>query len=632
MIVGTAGHIDHGKTTLVRALTGVDTDRLPEEKTRGITIDLGYAFMDVRGQDSTAARIGFIDVPGHERLVHTMLAGATGIDLALLLIAADDGIMPQTQEHLAALSLLGIAHGAAVITKIDRVDAARVEEVCGRTTQLLAPTALAGAPVMTVSSHTGQGIEALKTWLQAAALSHVRHDNGKQAFRLAVDRSFSLDGVGTVATGTVHRGTVCIGDELMVVPHGQPISVRVRSLHAQNQSVARACAGQRCAVGLAGIARDALVRGQWLVAPAVALQTQRLDARVQLWQAEARPLRSGTPVHVHIGAASMQGTVVVLSEGDALSAGAHADVQLMLHSPCAAWRGDRVVLRDASASRTIAGGIVLDPCALARYRRTAQRLQQLQALGLDDAAARRAALLAASPLGLDLQWVSRMAGEHAIPAQLEGWDIAPVHAQKLQAAALTALEQYHQQHPDEAGPDAARLRRMCAPRVAGPLWQTLLQEWVAQGCVSRSGASIHLPSHAVRLSEVETRIAQKCLPLMQAAGFEGAWVRDLARDTGEPEPVLRVTLARIAKRGDAHQVVKDLFYTEHNAQRLAALVRQVAVQQGDVTAAAFRDATQLGRKRAIQVLEYFDRIGLLRRLGDVHRVRLDTQLFKDVPL
>ena len=317
MIVGTAGHIDHGKTTLVHALTGVDTDRLPEEKRRGISIELGYAFLDVPPGDDGGAveRIGFIDVPGHERLVRTMIAGATGIDHALLLVAADDGVMPQTREHLAVLSLLGLNRGTVVITKADRADAARLADVRAQVDALLADSTLRDAPVMTVSAHTGAGIAELREHLIASARRSHRPAQAGQAFRLAIDRAFTLDGVGTVVTGTIHAGTVSVGDELALVPGADRDPVRVRSLHAQNRPVQQARAGQRCAVALAGVARDDIERGWWLVTPRAASTSDRIDALLALWPGEARALRSGTAVQVHLGAASVPGTVAVL-DGD----------------------------------------------------------------------------------------------------------------------------------------------------------------------------------------------------------------------------------------------------------------------------------------------------------------------------
>ena len=633
MIVGTAGHIDHGKTTLVRALTGVDTDRLPEEKQRGISIELGYAFLAVPDSDQ---RIGFIDVPGHERLVHTMLAGATGIDFALLLVAADDGVMPQTREHLAVLSLLGLARGAVAVTKIDRVDDARVRAVRAEAAALLEGTPLGGAPVLPLSAQRGDGLVELREQLFSAARATRRAVGDGAAFRLAVDRAFTLDGVGTVATGTVHAGTVAVGDELCLVP-GEA-RARVRSLHAQNRPVTQAQAGQRCAVALAGIARDAVPRGHWLVAPAAAQASARLDATLTVWQAEPRALRSGMPVHVHIGAAAVLGTLALL-DVDALAPGASGRVQLVLHTPLGAWHGDRVVLRDASASRTIAGGRVLDPGAPARYRRTPQRLAELDALTRPDGAAQLAALLAVAPHGIDLRRFAAAQGR-ALAAVTDGtlrqhdahgdWALGASHADAARVGVLATLAAFHARAPDELGPDAARLRRLALPRLAEPLWQALLADLRQRGAVALRGAFVHLPEHGVLLSAIEERVAQKVAPLLSPSNLEGHWARELARDSGEPEPMLRTTLTRLARRGDLHQVVRDLFYPRAAMARLAGLARAVAAEhEGVVTAAHFRDATQLGRKRAIQILEHFDRIGLLRRIGDLHRLRADSTLFQD---
>jgi selenocysteine-specific elongation factor len=636
MIVGTAGHIDHGKTTLVKALTGVDTDRLPEEKKRGISIELGYAFLDT----PAGARIGFIDVPGHERLVHTMLAGASGIDHALLLLAADDGVMPQTREHLAVLALLGVPGATVVVTKADRADAVRCEAVAAEAQALLAPTALAGSPVFTVSAATGQGLAALRERLLAVAAAHARPHDDDAAFRLAVDRVFTVEGTGTVVTGTVHAGRVTLGDELALTPGGEAIGrIRVRGVHAQNRAVDEARGGVRCALALAGVAKEAIRRGQWLVTPAAAVATARLDARVLLWPEEARALRAGTPVHVHIGAEATTGTVALLDAGEGLAPGASTRVQLVLRAPVGAWRGDRVVLRDAAASRTLAGGTVLDPHAPARYRRTPQRLAELDACEVPGPQARLQAALAVAPGGLDLARWRAAEGRLRTAALPAGRLVAmhegePAHALgSAQAEAAreqvrTVLAEFHARQPEELGPDASRLRRLALPRLGEALWRALLAELVAAGQVQQRGACLHLPEHGVRLSAVDERIAQKIAPHLACAAFEGVWARDLARDTGESEPLLRVTVARLAQRGEVHQVVRDLVYSEAVMFALAQRAREVAAAHaGEVTAARFRDATGLGRKRAIQILEYFDRVGLLRRVGDVHRLRTDTALF-----
>ncbi|MEO8524036.1 MAG: selenocysteine-specific translation elongation factor [Caldimonas sp.] len=658
MIVGTAGHIDHGKTTLVRALTGVDTDRLPEEKKRGISIELGYAFLDAPGASGVGGeRIGFIDVPGHERLVSTMLSGATGIDYALLLIAADDGVMPQTREHLAVLSLLGVSRGAVVVTKADRVDDARIAEVCRAARELTAATPLEGVPLAVVSATGGAGVSALRDLLvDAAHATSTARDVGA-GFRLAVDRVFSLAGAGTVVTGSAHGGSVAIGDVLRLVPGTRSLEARVRSIHAQNAAVDRAVAGQRVALGLVGIEKDAIARGDWLVEPAIALETDRLDARVEVWRGEGRALRSGCVVHVHIGASDTLASVAVLDvDGDAgsdiIEPGQSGRIQLVLRRKIAAWRGDRVVLRDASATRTIAGGTVLDPFAPARYRRTPARLAMLDAARHESPGFRLAAALAASPEGLDLEsW--RRAEAQALPETIEAvdteassrnvarlpkggllarrgetlWALGATSVALWQGKLIEALEIFHRQHPDEPGPDAARLRRLVAPRMAEPLWRAVLDAAIGAGTVLQRGGHLMLPGHLARLSAAEQRIADKLLPRLLEGGFDPPWVRNLAADAHEPEAVVRAALARVAQRGELHQVVKDLYYPPPTLARAAAMVREIASRDGDVSAAAFRDASGLGRKRAIQIVEYFDRVGLLRRVGDVHRLRADCDLF-----
>jgi len=655
MIVGTAGHIDHGKTTLVRALTGVDTDRLPEEKARGISIELGYAYLDAPGVDAGGApppeRIGFIDAPGHERLVHTMLAGATGIDFCLLLVAADDGVMPQTREHLAVCSLLGLTRGAVVISKADRADAARLEQVRADIAALLQGTPLAGAPVFPVSAHSGAGMAALRAFLFDTARAMPRRSASGLAFRLAIDRVFTLAGIGTVAAGTIHTGQIAVGDEITLAPAPSAPALlgRVRSLHAQNRAVTQAQAGQRCAVALAGIGREQVARGQWLVARGSDIATSRLDAELTLWHDEPNALRSGTPVHVHVGAASVMGAVAVLHRLDTAAGGPPASesslppggaalVQLVLREPIAAWHGDRMVLRDNSARRTLAGGRVLDPFAPTRYRRTPQRLAELAAWRQPGAAARLAGLIAAAPFGLSLrEWsVAEGLPDGMCPAlpgdalRADGgaqgaWALGGPQCAALRDAVIQTLAAFHEREPDTLGPDASRLRRLAAPRLPQALWAASL---AAQARIVQTGAFVHLPEHGLRLSANDQRLAQKMAPWMAAAGFEGAWVRDLAKNASESEALLRAAAARLAQCGELHQIVKDLYYAPETIIRLAAILRGLAAAcGGEVMAGRFRDETGLGRKRAIQLLEYFDRVGLLRRVGDAHRLRSDTNLF-----
>ncbi|WP_312807913.1 selenocysteine-specific translation elongation factor, partial [Comamonas sp.] len=373
MIIGTAGHIDHGKTTLVRALTGVETDRLKEEKARGISIELGYAYTPLANGDV----LGIIDVPGHEKFVHTMAAGAVGIDHALLVVAADDGVMPQTLEHLEILQLLGIRQGTVALTKVDRVPRARINEVRDEISAILARSNLADAPIFETAAALPDdpGVWALRQHLHQQAQAMPPRTQGG-LFRLAVDRVFSLPGQGTVVTGTVFNGQVAVGDSLVHSASGAP--VRVRSIHAQNQASERGVAGQRCALNLAGIAKEAITRGDWIMDARLRQTTQRIDVRLHLL-ADAAPLAQWSAVHLHLGTMRCTGHVALLQDGD-LTPGTEALAQLVLDAPALVLPGDRVIVRNAQASRTIAGAMVLDPYAPARKRRSDSRLAYLAAL------------------------------------------------------------------------------------------------------------------------------------------------------------------------------------------------------------------------------------------------------------
>src|SRR5580700_3299923 len=405
MIIGTAGHIDHGKTTLVRAHTGVDTDRLKEEKARGISIELGYAYTQL----AAGAVLGFIDVPGHERLVHTMVAGACGIDFALLVVAADDGVMPQTREHVAILELLGVAQGAVALTKIDRVDRERLGEVDAQVKAMLATTALKAAPLFALDATAADhpGTSALRHHLQQmAAQTRARGDQG--LFRLAVDRVFTLSGHGTVVTGTVFSGQVRTGDTVAVMPSGT--QVRVRSIHAQNRAANIGRAGERCAVNLAGIETSTIARGDWLADPRAFVPNPRIDVRLNLLPGDSsRRFKSWSPLHVHIGTSHHVAHVVPL-ESTELLPGQSGRVQLVFDTPVCTAPGDRFIARDAQAMHTVGGGVVLDPAAPARKRRSAERMGWLEALEKLVAGEGVALLLQGAPYGVKMSDLARLLG------------------------------------------------------------------------------------------------------------------------------------------------------------------------------------------------------------------------------
>nr|MBF0681125.1 selenocysteine-specific translation elongation factor [Pseudomonas sp.] len=635
MIVGTAGHIDHGKTALLQALTGQQGDRRREERERGITIDLGYAYADLGDGSLT----GFIDVPGHERFVHNMLAGASGIDCMLLVVAADDGVMPQTREHLAIVELLGIRQALVALTKIDRVEPARVHEVRQQICALLQPGPLAGAPIFPVSSISGEGIEALRqSVLEQAA--RVRSRSASGHFRLAIDRTFSVTGAGVVVTGTAFAGRIRVGDELALSPGGR--RVRVRDLHAQNRKAQEAHAGQRVAVNLSGerLAVDQISRGDWLLAPELEAASQRMDIEFNLLASEARALKHWSPVHVHIGAQDVTGRIALL-EGEFVAPGGSVHAQLQLNAPVHAVHGDRIVLRDQSAQRTLGGGRVLDPFAPPRNRHRQARLAQLRALAGETLEDILPQLLPSAINGLPPALLERQFNRPRETWQLPD-DVVEIGTRQgprlferpcwdyLGQSLIAALQRFHEEQPDELGPDRDRLRRYALPQLERPVFIALLEQALAEGTVQASGPWLHLPEHRVRLSDEEEAMKQRLWPLLDANRFNPPWVRDLARELAVSDDQVRTLLRKLARLGELQQVVKDLFYTEASIRQLADLILEMERQDGVIRAATFRDRIQLGRKRSIQLLEHLDRIGLTRRFGNERKIRPDSALAMDV--
>ncbi|WP_426070462.1 selenocysteine-specific translation elongation factor [Janthinobacterium sp. DSP2-3-3] len=637
MIVGTAGHIDHGKTTLTRALTGVHTDRLKEEQARGISIELGYAYLPLA--DGTV--LGVIDVPGHEKFIRTMASGVTGIDFALLVVAADDGIMPQTHEHLAILQLLGVTRGAVALTKIDRADSARVAQVEADIEALLSDTPLAGSPIFptAASRDNDAGVAALLAHLTQVSRSLPQRDE-RRLFRLGVDRVFTLSGQGTIVTGTALAGMAKVGDTLQLAPGGA--GARVRSIHAQNRAAEMGMAGQRLALNLAGIDRERIERGNWIVAPALAQCSERVDVELSLLPDAGVQLKAWSPLHVHLGAAHQLARAVML-DGETLSPGQTGRVQLVFETPMHAVPGDRFVVRNAQATQTVGGGMVLDPFGPARKRRSPARLAWLDALAAFVAQGDYAALLAQSPLGLRESLLVRLsllpAAAIALPPDtqriaLRGDDallLAPAAQAALEARVLAALAVFHARAPDEAGPELWRLKRIVDAEMEDALWSHLVEGLLARGELQARGASLHLPTHSVELTPQEEMVAEPLLAALLHGRFEPPWTRDLARDFGLAEDETRRLLRKLAKAGQISQVVHDLFYHQAALAELAQLVRGLAqkaeedgglpVGSGAVGAATFRDTSGLGRKRAIQVLEFFDRVGYTRRVGNGHLLR-----------
>jgi selenocysteine-specific elongation factor len=624
MIVGTAGHIDHGKTSLVRRLTGRNTDRLPEEIKRGISIELGYAYVPLDNGEV----IGFVDVPGHEKFVHTMVSGATGIDLGLLVIAADDGVMPQTEEHGDILRLLGVDRGAIALTKIDAVDPPRVDEVRAQIARWLSGTPAAAWPLFALSSLTGDGIADLDAFLRRAALDgQARPATG--LFRLAVDRVFTLPGVGTVVTGTAHAGRVQVGDELTVAPNGP--RARVRSIHAQDRAAAYGVAGQRCALNLAGLAREQVGRGQWLQAPPLANGSERFDASIRLAALDGLRLGQRANVLLHHGTEQVSGRVALL-DADELAAGGQALATVSVQAPLALCKGDRFVLRDCSARRTLGGGIVLDIAPPLRGRRRADRLQLLEALRDAAPAEALARWLQAGPVPLarvasswnldEAQLRSLLAACAARVAA--GIAVAGDQWKSLRRRALDAVTSTHEREPEMPGLEGNRLRRIVAPSLDADAMAEVVDELLREGLLVRRGAFLALPAHRAELARDERLRWEGIKPLLMDKPFEPPRVRDLARATGIPEAEVRSVLKKVARIGEVTLVAHDHFFLTDAVRRLADIAGEVARAGGAARAAPFRDRIGGGRKVAIQILEFFDRIGYTRRVRDDHLLRRDN--------
>jgi selenocysteine-specific elongation factor len=631
MIIGTAGHIDHGKTALVRALTGIETDRLKEEQERGISIDLGFAHFDVDGAEAA----GVVDVPGHERFIRNMLAGVHGVDLVLLVVAADDGVMPQTEEHLDILHLLGVRHGLVAMTKVDLVDARRRAAVREEIEILLAGTTLEGAPIFEVSSVTGEGVPVLHAALRERVRAlHKPEPNG--CFRLPVDRAFSLHGHGLVVTGTAIAGAIEPEATVRILPGGKV--ARVRSVQVHGRAVDRAHYGQRVALNLGGVERADVGRGHVVCDPQLERATDRFDAWVELRPAARRPVANHTRVRVYAGTAEVLGKLIWLDGRAALPPQASAYAQLVLREPVVACGGDRFILRDQTARATIGGGGVLHPFARP-HRRGDRRVGELTALHRAAGPAERVRALLALERALvvvpsDLAAAANLESEplRAVCAadaevrplpdarQPEAYTSAEKWA-RLRAAVREALDRFHQAEPRQVGMEMESLRRALAADLSPKVFRALVAELEREQVVVRQESLLRLPSHRLGLDEREQRLAARLEAVLDAAGFTPPDVKQLAAALGVAEPQLAELLAQLERERRIVRVSPELAYAPAAIERAQALVRAHVAAQGTISAAQFRDLIDASRKFSIALLNYFDRTGFTLRVGDVRKLR-----------
>ena len=608
-VVGTAGHIDHGKSTLIQALTGIDPDRLEEEKRRGMTIDLGFAYMTL----PSGRLVGIVDVPGHARFIRNMLAGVHGLDAVLLVVAADEGVMPQTVEHLEIVDLLEISRGLAVLTKSDLVDAEWLEMVTAEVVEVLGHTALRGAEVVPVSALTGAGLDRLRERLDALlADTPARADRGRP--RLPVDRVFTIKGSGTVVTGTLVEGSLRVGDELVVAPGGR--RVRVRGLQQHNRKVEVAEPGSRAAANLVGADKEHVRRGD-VLAPAGALaSTRRVDAQVRVLADAPIPLRHGAHLLLHTGTAELSARAIVL-DADTIEPGGTGWVQLWLAEPLAAAAGDRFVLRVPSPALTLAGGRFADVSPRRHPRhdsRVSESLERRVAGGVLREELRKyprgiteTALLKASlEPDADLsQLDARRAG---------GWLFAPEAWNAVARRAAEALGEYHQRNALRTGMPREELKSRLG--LAPAAFTPVLAELVADGAVVERDGEVALPGHEVRLDAGDGPAA-RLVEMLGAEPFAPPSLPEAMRAAGVSAEVVRA----LAQKGEIVRLSDDIAFTRDSFERAVALVRELIAAEGSVTVASLRDRMGASRRPVLALLEHLDAQRVTRRVGDARVLR-----------
>jgi selenocysteine-specific elongation factor len=624
VIVGTAGHIDHGKSALVEALTGTHPDRLAEEKRRGITIDLGFAFLDEDG-----IRFGFIDVPGHERFVSNMLAGAAGIDLMLLVIAADESIKPQTREHFDICKLLGVKHGVVALTKSDLVDDGMLTLVQLEVEEYLRDSFLAGAPIVPVSAKTGSGIAPLKTALQAVA----REVTGKdvtRAFRLPIDRAFAMKGFGTVVTGTLISGVVRVGDEVELFPGGHRL--RVRGVQTGGQPVERAVAGQRTAVNLTGIEHTAVKRGMALAEPGIFRTTRRLDAEFTLLPSAHRFKNRG---RVHFHASTMETVAeVFLYDASELAPGQSGLAHLRLQDEVLMVAGDRFIVRQFSPVTTIGGGVVLDPLARRPLRKDTGRVKFLATVHEGSRDAVLTAMVARAPMGLRVGEIGRHTGwqepeisesqkrladaglvkiigvEHPVLVSFEPFE-------ELRKKIYDRVEHFQRENPLAPGMAREDLRAQLGRRVRAEVFRAALGELAAQKKLELQGELVKRAGSGVTLQPEEKLAMEKIEAAFRAGGLAVPSVKEvlssLSIEAKRAEKLLHILL----REKLLLRVSAELIFHRSALAHLKGQLLTYKKSKGErISVPNFKDLTGITRKYAIPLLEYLDRERLTRRVGD----------------
>ena len=628
IVLGTAGHVDHGKTLLIKALTGVDTDRLKEEKRRGITIELGFAYLSL----PSGSRVGIIDVPGHEKFVKNMVAGAGGIDCILLVIAADEGVMPQTREHVDICSLLGIQRGLVALNKIDLVDDEIRALADDEIRDFLKGSFLAGSPIVPVSSVTGEGLPELITELEKLVKDTPGRDSSG-LFRLPIDRIFTMKGFGTVVTGTLLSGQVSKGEMVEILPGKN--KAKVRGIQVHNQEVACALAGQRTAINLQAVEKSLIQRGDLLTHPGNYEPTSKILTYLQLLPGTARPLRSRTRLSFHLGTARVLGRIVLLSR-DEIPPGEEGFAVIYLERPIAASFRDRFILRSFAYTQTIGGGEVLDPHPQKIRPHSAETLKELEILRSGGAV--EIIELWIDRTGYEGLTQERLPGKTNLPPQdipeliqrlisqgrIIQLDSLLIHQRRYEEAQRRireCLQDYHHKFPLRSGISREELRGKLDLKLKERMFSHLLQKLIDTQKISLKKESISLVEHRVELPQEKKELKDKIEKLYQEGGLEPPTLKDLEGSLAAQKKEIREAVSLLSREGLLIRVKDELYFHAKPCQRLEQRLRDFLSRKKEISTQEFKDLTRVSRKYTIPLLEYFDARKITIRVGDKRKLR-----------
>jgi len=634
IILGTAGHIDHGKTSLIKAVTGTDTDRLKEEKERGITIELGFASLDLpNGQ-----HVGIVDVPGHEKFVKNMVAGATGIDIVVMVIAADEGVMPQTREHMEICTLLGIKHGFVALTKIDMVDEEWQELAIEDVRDFTAGTFLEDTPIVPVSAVKEKGLQEFSRILETIC-NQVPERSLSSLFRLPVDRVFTMKGFGTVITGSLISGRVQVGDTVMIYP--SMVTSRVRGIQVHNQGVNMAEAGQRTAINFQGLEKAAITRGEMLALPGTLKPSFMVDLQLQYLASNKKPIKNRTRVRFHTGTSEILGNLVLLDREE-LPPGEKAAVQLRLDEPVCLVKDDRFVIRSYSPVRTIGGGQVLNPIPPKHKRFKADVVQGLQSIAersteeliayyIDQTGHAGAAfsdlvlMTNITEKSLDQQLQALLSRKTVLLVDRDSRIYMHTNSfQQLRQDLTGHLERYHKTNPLKAGMPKEELKSKLPPNLSPKLFNLLMNQMLKDGDISVVEDTVHLASHTVALGADQEDIRDKIIKTYQESGLQPPYFKELGKQLTADPSRARDVLNLLVKEGRLVKVKEDLFFDADAVTRLKQRLVEFLTVNGEISTPQFKEMTAASRKYVIPLIEFFDAQNFTIRIGDIRKLRKST--------